>query len=278
MYSPVLPQLEIPPAPDKKPERSLKLVTSKDPAFFSTVLLEVDDTERVWRTWSAILSFSFQLLAVAALTVVPLMFPGTITTGYIVTSLLAPPLPPPPPAPRAPAAKTAKIAREIVSGQLVAPLRVPSKIKIVHEDQTPEAPDGVIGGVIGGVPGGLPGGVIGGILGSVTIRKVVAEPPPIQQPQRVRVSEGVTLGLLLTMTQPVYPPAARTARVEGDVLLKAVIGRDGSIAELQIVSGSPFLASAAIQAVKQWRYKPYLLNGLPTEAETFVTVRFRLNG
>jgi protein TonB len=96
-------------------------------------------------------------------------------------------------------------------------------------------------------------------------------------PQRVRISGGVTRGLLIKRVEPTYPPLARAARVQGDVILTAVISVNGEIENLQLVSGHPMLVPAAITAVKQWRYKPYLLNGQPVEVETTITVIFSLS-
>jgi protein TonB len=94
--------------------------------------------------------------------------------------------------------------------------------------------------------------------------------------QRVRVSSGVAQGLLIRQVNPVYPPLAKTARVEGRVILQATIGKDGTVENLRLISGHPMLAPAAIDAVRQWRYKPYYLNSEPIEVETTITVNFTL--
>ena len=135
--------------------------------------------------------------------------------------------------------------------------------------------NGVVGGVPGGIPGGQLGGVIGGIVNSTSLAAVPKFAPV--QPQRVRISQGVTKGLLIRRVEPSYPPLARSARVQGEVVLSAVISVNGDIENLQLVSGHPMLVPAAITAVKQWKYKPYLLNGQPTEVETTVTVIFTLS-
>jgi len=96
-------------------------------------------------------------------------------------------------------------------------------------------------------------------------------------PQRVRISQGVVKGLLVHRVEPAYPPLARAARVQGDVVLSAIIDVNGQITNLQLVSGHPMLVPAAIAAVKEWRYKPYLLNGTPVEVETTITVIFTLS-
>src|SRR5581483_9491773 len=100
--------------------------------------------------------------------------------------------------------------------------------------------------------------------------------PKVQTPQRVRVSQGVSEGLLVHQVRPTYPPLARAARIQGAVVLQAVIGKDGTIQNLRLVSGHPMLTQAAIEAVKQWRYKPYFLNGEPVEVDTQITVNFTL--
>jgi periplasmic protein TonB len=88
----------------------------------------------------------------------------------------------------------------------------------------------------------------------------------------------VSAGLLVRKVNPNYPPLARQARIQGQVVLRAVIAKDGSIENLTLVSGHPMLAPAAIDAVKQWKYKPYLLNGEPVEVDTEVLVNFTLAG
>jgi protein TonB len=118
---------------------------------------------------------------------------------------------------------------------------------------------------------------MGGVIGSVLSSTPVAV-PKIATPQRVRVSSGVSTGMLVRRVQPNYPPLARQARIQGVVVLQAQISKDGNIENLQLISGHPMLAPAAIEAVKQWKYKPYLLNGEPVEVETQVQVNFTLSG
>jgi TonB family protein len=97
-------------------------------------------------------------------------------------------------------------------------------------------------------------------------------------PQRVRVSEGVSRALLIKKVAPDYPEAARQVRVQGAIVLQALIDKDGNVAEVSLVSGHPMLAPAAIRAVKQWKYKPYLLNEIPVAVETQIVVNFTLSG
>jgi len=102
-----------------------------------------------------------------------------------------------------------------------------------------------------------------------------AAPP---KPMRARVSPGVAAGLLRKRVAPEYPQKARDNRIQGTVVLKARISKDGDVAELSVVSGDSSLAEAAIKAVKQWKYKPFLLNGEPVEIETTIQVNFTLSG
>ncbi len=102
-------------------------------------------------------------------------------------------------------------------------------------------------------------------------------PPPVERPRpRAVISEPVQQALLIHRVEPVYPALARQIRLEGTVRLRAIIGRDGVVNSLELLSGHPILARAALNAVSQWRYRPTLLNGQPVEVETCVTVIFQL--
>jgi TonB family protein len=104
-----------------------------------------------------------------------------------------------------------------------------------------------------------------------------ATPAGAEVPKRVRVSPGVTTGLVVHKVQPVYPPEARRAGIQGTVLMRAVISKEGTIANLQLISGPKELVKAAMGAVQQWRYKPYLLKGDPVEVDTEIAVNFTLS-
>jgi periplasmic protein TonB len=226
-------------------------------------------------------SFIVNVLAVLVMLAVPLMFTEDLPKAQLLTLLVAPPPPPPPPPPAAEAVQ--KIVRQIQtdmlnSGQLRTPSRIPQKVQMIREEEAPPpmaATSGVVGGVPGGIPGGQLSGVIGGIVNATSNLAVPKFAPVV--PQRVRISQGVTKGLLIRRVEPTYPPLARSARVQGEVVLSAIISTNGDIENLQLVSGHPMLVPAALSAVKQWRYKPYLLNGQPTEVETTITVIFTLS-
>lgn len=105
-----------------------------------------------------------------------------------------------------------------------------------------------------------------------------SSPSGTSQPrQRIRISQGVSKGLIIRKELPIYPPSARSARIQGSVVMNAVISRTGDIVSLDVVSGHPMLAPAALDAVKQWKYRPYMLNGNAVEVETTITVSFTLS-
>ena len=93
----------------------------------------------------------------------------------------------------------------------------------------------------------------------------------------VRISQGVSQGLLIKRVQPKYPPAALAVRAQGAVQIEATINKEGSVTNLKVLSGDPVLARAALEAVRQWRYKPYYLDGDPVEIQTQITVNFKAN-
>ena len=122
----------------------------------------------------------------------------------------------------------------------------------------------------------LAGAAKPGLNGVVSTAPVAVPKLAAEAPQRIRVSQGVTQGLLVRQVKPQYPAMARETRVEGDVVLEAVIGKDGTVRDLKAISGPAMLVGPAIRAVRQWRYKPYLLNGQPVEVETEIKLQFRL--
>lgn len=274
---------------EKQVEQSLKPVATKllvpaaaEKALFENSLLESSSGQRQRRTWATFLSFFLQCLLVGVVILIPLWFTDVLPKQQLVAFLEAPP-PPPPPPPAAPAASTVKVVKvtsDIANGQLRTPGRIPARVQMIREDEAPP-PVAVTGGVVGGVPGGIPGGEIGGVIGGIisstsSLATVPSLSKPTAVPQRVRVSQGVSRGLLVYRVEPVYPPLARQAHIQGVVVLTAIIDKEGSIQNLQLVSGHPMLAPAAIEAVKQWRYKPFLLNGQSMVVETTVTVNFQL--
>ncbi len=156
--------------------------------------------------------------------------------------------------------------KEMMQTQLMAPTRLPQNAKSAPSiDAPPPAP--------------LGGASMAALNGGNSFGNVFTDQSHTQVsgPRAVSVSSGVATGMLIRKTQPIYPAIAKSARVQGTVVLQAKISRSGSVTDLQVVSGPPMLRQAAIDAVKTWQYKPYLLNNQPTEVNTTIDVNFALN-
>jgi periplasmic protein TonB len=246
--------------------------------MFEDSLIESGNRLKTKRGMTTTISFVFQVGLIGILVLIPLLFTEALPKTQLMTFLVAPPPPPPPPPPpaAAPVHVVKQVQTDIINGQLRTPTKIPEKVQMIKEEEAPP-PMMAAGGVVGGVPGGVPGGQMGGVIGGIISSAPVAV-PKVATPQRVRVSQGVTQGLLVRKVQPTYPPLARQARIQGSVLLQAEISKAGDIENLRLISGHPMLAPAAIEAVKQWKYKPYILNGEPVEVETQITVNFTLSG
>ncbi len=246
--------------------------------MFEQTFIESKKTIKTNRGSTTLISFTLQAIVIAVIVILPLMFTQALPTREITTLLTAPPPPPPPPPPPAASpVKAVKVVKVNPTAELRTPTSIPKEVKMVHDEPQQAPPSATMAGVPGGVPGGVAGGQVGGVIGGVLSSAPVAIPKQVA-PQRVRVSQGVTSGLLIHKVTPQYPPLARQARIQGSVVLHAVIGKDGKVQNLQVVSGHPMLTQAAIQAVKEWRYKPYYLNGQPVEVDTNITVNFSLAG
>ncbi len=239
------------------------------------------------KSWTVFVSFLSQIGLIAVAILIPMIYFETLPGAQLTALLVAPPPPPPPPPP--PAAVPIKVVkvipRQFDAGRLMAPKSIPKDIAIIKEDELPppvSASAGVVGGVPGGVPGGTPGGVIGGIIGSVPtaappppppVKVEAPKPPPVQ---RIKVGGNVQSAKLIKQPKPVYPQLARQARIQGQVRFTAIIGKDGTIQNLQMINGHPLLVQAAYDAVRQWVYQPTLLNNEPVEVITQIDVNFTL--
>ncbi len=233
----------------------------------------LDSATRPPRRWTTLLSFALQTLAVAALVLLPLFYtqalPGIATLAPLIG-------PPPAPAPRTAAAAPRASQRsdsELVDRTVRVPVHLPQRAAIIHDTAAPEPSTGA-------APWGVPGSTGAPASGSHFIS--LLGPPPVPHltppptPPCPVISSGVSPGLLVRQVKPVYPPLAIAARVQGSVVLNAVISRSGVIDNLRVVSGHPMLVPAALEAVKLWRYRPYRLNDQPTEVETQIIVNFSL--
>lgn len=249
----------------------------------------VEDIGKTNRSWTVLVSFIAQCILIVVAVLIPLIHFEVLPKNQLTSFLVAPPPPPPPPPPpaAAPVKMVKVIPRQFDAGRLMAPKAVPKDIAIIKEEELPP-PSAGGGGVVGGIPGGSTGGSVGGILGGVisSIPQTAPPPPPPPvkveapkpvAPQRIRVGGNVQAARIVRQTKPVYPPLAKQARIQGVVRFTAIIARDGTIQSLQMISGHPLLAPAAMEAVKTWVYQPTLLNGEPVEVVTQIDVNFTLS-
>jgi protein TonB len=222
------------------------------------------------------LSMTVHAALVAAIVVVPLFFYDAIPQPsesilkafFVAPAEIAPaPPPPPPPAPAIRASIKAPAPVPSVAPTFVAPIEAPEGIQ--HEAGI-ELGFGVEGGVPGGVEGGVPGGVLGGIVGGAMPQ---APPPPTKV---VRVGGNITAPKIVKKVDPAYPDLAKAARLGAVIIMDAQVDTHGVVENVNVLRGHPLFDESATTAVKQWRYRPLLLNGEPTPFIVTVTLFFNI--
>jgi protein TonB len=218
------------------------------------------------RGWGlAALAFNSAILA--ALIVIPLIFPEALPKQWAISLITAPPPAPAAPKPQQPHAGQFHGRPEYNGINLTVPPRIPTYIKTIDRPESPGGPIS-LGSDNGLIPGGDPFA-----HGSSRPPVVVHEEPK----GPIVISKGVAEGMVINRVIPRYPPLAVQMRAQGTVVLQAVITKNGTIDKLQVVGGPAVLQQAAIDAVSQWRYRPYLLNGDAVDVETTINVVFSLN-
>jgi protein TonB len=230
----------------------------------------------------SIVGHGFVLLTVAgaSFAVATDQLPAIPDMMAFVTAAPAPAPPPPPPPPPARRAAAPAKTEPLPASRAAAPVEAPAAI--VSETAIPAGEDeeGVEGGVEGGVAGGTLGGVIGGLLAA----PLPPPPPPSPLPAPVaaaprtpvRIGGQITAPALLYRVNPVYPEIAVHAKVTGTVILEATVDTEGRVESVRVLRSISVLNNAAIEAVKQWRYSPLVLNGIPTPFVLTVTLSFSL--
>ena len=227
------------------------------------------------RGWTTLVSFALQSIAVGGLLLLPLLYTEGLPQLQLMAALVAPAPPHAPPSGRFRAAhqSTSNLSSE---GKMITPLSVPKNVVSVVESVAPAPVDMGEIGILGSTGDSSRRNAVLDSIGS-GLNAMVLPPPPVPSVRPLRVSHMME-GNLIHRVQPEYPPLARQARVQGVVVLRAVISREGKIENLQVLNGHPLLVQAAMDAVRQWRYRPYYLNNEPVEVETQVTVNFTLSG
>lgn len=244
--------------------------------MFAESMLETSWGQRTRRGWMTLTSFGVQVVVIGLLLAIPLLNTVGLPSGRV----LQPPVSwggPPPPLRVVARPHTTTVQSNLFDDVLVAPHSIPPQVQEINEVEPPpqipysETP---------GVPGGT-GGSGDGVWKAINESLSHVTPPPVAPPASIKRefrTSSILEGMLIRKVQPVYPPLARSVRVQGPVVLDAVISKAGTIENLQLVSGHPMLVPPAIDAVRQWRYRPYVLNGEAIEVETRITVNFLLQG
>jgi protein TonB len=243
--------------------------------MFEDVLIEsAKQKGRGRKALSLPVSLALHVLVIGAAVGASIWFVEDVPEPPIPVTFYAaapPPPPPPPPAAPKPAAPKPEVIKPVPvrPSEMTAPTVIPEKIPEPLAAPEIEAPEGVEGGVEGGVPGGVPGGVLGGVVGGTG---------PGTGDEPLRVGGDVKAPQLINRVEPGYPEAARKARMEGVVILEAIITANGNVEEVKVLkSVNPLLDAAATRAVQQWRYRPATLNGRAVRVYLTVTVTFNLH-
>jgi protein TonB len=226
-----------------------------------------------------LLSTAAHVVVVGLLVVLPLLYitdqlPEMPTMMAFVAAPPAPPPPPPPPLAAKKAPETPPPATPAAPGQLVAPVEAPPSVEPEPATNVGEGEDGVEGGVEGGVAGGVAGGIVGGLPDAPP-----PPPPPVPAEPRAPIRTGGKVGTpaLVYRVEPKYPLMLAQAKVQGIVILEAIVGEDGTVTDLKVLrSVHQLLDREALAAVRQWRYEPLTLNGIPVRFVLTVTLSFTL--
>lgn len=239
--------------------------------MFADSLLETSWAYRGRRSWTTLTSFGLQAVVVGGLLMIPLLTTVGLPTSRSVSTPIGVFRKNPGPAVRPPIGRIREVQIVPYTGRIMAPSRIPDTVAKTDGPASPSAGEVMEPGIYIG-PGvdsgpGIP-------LPTIGTRPITPVPaPPVTRTFR---TSSMLEGSLIRRVQPVYPPLARSARVQGSVVLAAVISKAGMIENLTLISGHPMLVPAALQAVSQWRYRPYILNGEAIEVDTQITVNFIL--
>ncbi len=237
--------------------------------MFSELVESVAPTDSKAQRWALVVSVTLQAACLLILIIVPLIYTQALPKAILNTALVA--LPGASSQPATPLPKGgARRVRPFNHGVPIAPGHIPPHVNIIEEPPLPlEAPLGQ-----GPSVGNSDIDLLNVAPNSAeTVRRPAAPP---SAPQRVPVTSTIEAAKLISRIQPIYPPLAIQARIQGRVVLHAIISKEGGVSELQVLSGHPLLVNAALNAVRQWRYSPTLLSGQAVEVETTITVSFVL--
>src|SRR5215472_17677 len=242
--------------------------------MFAESLLETTWAQRTRRSCTTATSFGLLAVVIGVLITIPLLETVGLPAGRLLPTPISWGAPPPPAQPphqeHPPTPNQSNMSGQI----LITPPSIPVHVAHIEETMAPPQPNyNTDQGVEGSRGPGWPQGIFKSMGEGV---RPTAPPPPPPTVVRQFKPSSLLQGSLIRRVEPVYPQLARVARVQGPVVLEAIISKDGTMQNLQLISGHPLLVPAAIAAVSQWRYRPYILNGAAIEVETRITVNFLL--
>jgi protein TonB len=244
--------------------------------MFSELVESVAVKKQTRKGWAFMASAMVQSLCLMVVFLIPLIYTQALPKTIMSAFLIAPvPAPRPASAPQNTAPRVRQRARFIVDHILHEPTFIPKNVQMIQEAPLP---------LESSVDSQTGGSNSFNLLENFPTGPTVPTPPPpplpstLVAPQRIKQGGAVQAAKIIYQLQPVYPTLARQARIQGLVVLRAVVDNDGNIGELQVISSPPLLVRAALDAVRQWRYQPTLLNGEPVEVETTIAVSFVLGG
>lgn len=254
----------------EKERRPISSALHEGDLFYDSLIVSGGKSRRR-NLWAGLASVTLLSLVLLALVLVPLFHTDVLLPERRTLTMLYVP-------PAAAASSLATLPAHTTTFR-AAPTKVNIASPVHTSQEAPSDPVVPAGGVVGGVPGGVVGGIPGGVLSDM-LRGNGSAPvlatTPVTAAKRIRVPGPTAEANLVYDVAPKYPPEAGRERIEGIVVLMAVIGKDGTVRDVRVESGLPLLAQAAIEAVKQWRYRPYLLNGEPVEIDSLITINFNL--
>jgi periplasmic protein TonB len=243
--------------------------------MFEESLLESAHLIRTQSRWPAFASFGLQAAIAATIIIVPILHPEVVPLHTKLLEITAPPLPtqPPPPPKRVHVDMSESTSTSVPEpAQPTMAAQIDTRLDPNRSSNDPP-PDGASIGAMSNSSNPLASLAPSGTTGGANV--VVAGPV---RPVVAHISTGVSAGLLLAPIQPIYPAIAKAAHQEGIVTVHAIISKTGTIESASATSGPMMLQQAALEAIRRARYRPYLLNGLPTEVDTIFVVNFRLSG
>jgi len=249
-------------------------------ANFSKALIEMNRVPAGSRALQLAVSIVVHVLVIGVPLLFSLWYTDTLNLRAYTATLLVGLPPPPPPPPAAAAVVRTPAPRRVFTtgGKLLAPSFIPKQVAVLKEAPLPDVSglEGISGGVPGGVPGGQMGGVLGGVLGGILSNKAIAPPLAAKPKTPVRIGGRVRPPRELLKAAPDYPVLARSAHIQGDVVLDATIDALGNVIDARVVSGHPLLYDAALNALRKWKYEPTYLNDEPVPIQMNVIVSFRI--